>query len=178
VDATPDGSGRTHTYTTRVVWSGSTAVGYDAYDRRHAGRFTDVGETSEDGLVVPLSGDAAFGGDAALPNPEQLLVLAAASCQLLSFLAVAARARLAILQYSDDAVGEMPDGRGPTSLDVIRLRPEITLADRTTSGREVTEERVRHLCEVAHRECYVANSLRTEVVVEPRIVLTGDTFRR
>jgi organic hydroperoxide reductase OsmC/OhrA len=68
--------------------------------------------------------------------------------------------------------------RGPTALTVIRLSPEITLANRLTTGSELTESRVRHLCEVAHRECYVANSLRTEVVVEPRISLVPDTFRR
>jgi organic hydroperoxide reductase OsmC/OhrA len=155
-----------HRYTSRVAWSGSTAVGYDAYDRRHAA------EVPHRGLNLPLSGDAAFGGDAALPNPEQLVVLAASSCQLLAFLAVAARARLEVLHYTDDAVGEMPVVAGPTGLSVIRLRPEITLTDRLTSGSTVvTEQRVRHLCDVAHRECYIANSLRTEVVVKPRITL-------
>lgn len=155
---------RMHTYTSRVVWSGSTADGYAAYDRRHAG------EVPSGGLVLPLSGDAAFGGDAAVPNPEQLLVLAAASCQLLSFLAVAARARLQVLHYSDDAVGEMPDQREPVGLTAIRLRPRITLADRLVGrGTPVTEDRVRHLCEVAHRECYVANSLATPVTVEPLV---------
>ena len=78
--------GGPHLYSSRIAWSGSTAVGYDAYDRRHAGAMP------RDGITVPLSADSAFGGDPALPNPEQLLVLAAASCQLLSFLAVAARA--------------------------------------------------------------------------------------
>jgi organic hydroperoxide reductase OsmC/OhrA len=173
-----------HSYTGRVVWSGDTSGGYDDFDRRHAGQMPSGG------LVVPLSGDAAFGGDAALPNPEQLLVLAAASCQLLSFLAVAARARVQVLHYTDDAVGEMPDQRAPTGLSIIRLRPRITLGARLIKGQaqrrgELTEARVRHLCEVAHRECYVANSLRTEVTVEPRISLVseapdpiGDTFRR
>ncbi|HSP37897.1 MAG TPA: OsmC family protein [Frankiaceae bacterium] len=164
-----------HTYTSRVAWSGSTAEGYAGYDRRHAG------EMPSGGLVLPLSGDAAFGGDAAVPNPEQLLVLAAASCQLLSFLAVAARARIEVLHYSDDASGEMPDSRAPVGLTTIQLHPRITVVERVV-GRdtEVTEERVRHLCEVAHRECYVANSLRTEVDVAPVITLVPrrrDTFR-
>jgi organic hydroperoxide reductase OsmC/OhrA len=38
--------------------------------------------------------------------------------------------------------------------------------------RPVTEERVRHLCEVAHRECYVANSLQTEIRVEPVVSIS------
>jgi organic hydroperoxide reductase OsmC/OhrA len=160
-----------HTYTSRVAWSGSTAEGYDAYDRRHAGGFPAGGDPAG-GLVLPLSGDAAFGGDGALPNPEQLLVLAAASCQLLSFLAVAARARVEVVHYIDGAFATMPDQREPVGLTGIKLFPRITVADRLV-GRDtpLTEDRVRHLCEVAHRECYVANSLRTEVVVEPTITL-------
>src|SRR4051812_14830879 len=157
-----------HVYRGHVAWSGSTSDGYDAYDRRHAGRLPP------DGLVLPLSSDVAFRGDPALPNPEQLLVLAAASCQLLSFLAVAARARLDVRHYTDDAVGEMPTAGALTALTTITLRPRITLADRTSGGRtEVTEQRVRHLCEVAHHECYVARSLRTEVVVEPSVTLVS-----
>jgi organic hydroperoxide reductase OsmC/OhrA len=155
-----------HSYSTRIAWSGNTGAGYAAYDRRH------VAEVPPGGLAVPMSSDATFGGDAALPNPEQLLALAASSCQLLSFLAVAARARLEVVHYTDDAVGEMPEVTGPTGLTCIRLRPEITVTDRPVSGTgTVTEDRVRHLCEVAHRECYIANSLRTEVVVEPRITV-------
>jgi organic hydroperoxide reductase OsmC/OhrA len=159
-----------HRYTSRVAWSGNTAGGYDAYDRRHGGQMP------ADGMVLPLSSDVAFGGDAAVPNPEQLLVLAAASCQLLSFLAVAARARVEVLHYVDDAAGEMPVAREPIGLTEIRLRPRITAVDRLVGRAEdravrVTEPRIRHLCEVAHRECYVANSLRTEVRVEPQIAL-------
>src|ERR1700712_2630321 len=108
--------GAVHTYTSHVAWSGSTAAGYADYDRRHLGHVTHRGAAPSSGLMVPLSGDAALGGDGAAPNPEQLLVLAAASCQLLSFLAVAARARLEVLHYTDDAVGVMPDVREPVGI--------------------------------------------------------------
>ena len=101
-----------HSYTASVAWSGSTGVGYDGYDRRHAG-------VSKAGFVVPLSSDAAFLGDPACLNPEELLVLAAASCQLLSFLAVAARARIDVIDYRDEAAGQMP----ADALTQITLRP-------------------------------------------------------
>lgn len=159
-----------HVYRGRVAWSGTTADGYAAYDRRHAAALPDGG------LTLPLSSDAAFGGDPAVPNPEQLLVLAAASCHLLSFLAVAARARVAVLHYTDDAVAEMPDSPSPTGLSRILLRPAVVAVD-TVVGRDtpVTEARVQRLHEVAHAECYVANSLRTPVVVEPTLTLVhGD----
>ena len=112
-------------------------------------------------VSVTMSADPAFGGDPSLLNPEQLLILAAASCQLLSFLAVAARARIDVIGYEDHAEGVMPDDEHPMRVTRIDLRPRITVAG------DVSEERVRHLVEVAHRECYIANSLSTEVVVTP-----------
>ena len=149
-----------HSYTAGIAWSGSTGAGYDGYDRRHAG-------VSSAGFSLPLSSDAAFSGDPVCLNPEQLLVLAAASCQLLSFLAVAARARLDVVGYRDEALGEMPE----TALTVITLRPHIIVA--VDPARPVDENRVLHLCEVAHRECYIANSLKTEVRVVPVITLSA-----
>lgn len=157
-----------HSYAARIAWSGTTAQGYDAYDRRHAGTFGGAA----DAFTVGLSSDAAFRGDPALPNPEQLLVLAAASCQLLAFLAVAARARLDVLAYTDDAAGQLPVSVTPVGLTGITLRPQIVVADRRVDRDvAVTVAQVAHLCEVAHRECYVANSLRTPVEVVPGVVL-------
>jgi organic hydroperoxide reductase OsmC/OhrA len=151
-----------HSYSAGVAWSGSTGDGYDGYDRRHAG-------ISKAGFVLPLSSDAAFLGDPVCLNPEELLVLAAASCQLLSFLAVAARARINVIDYRDEAAGQMPDD----ALTQITLRPHIVVAAGAVGGhvRTVDEARVRHLCEVAHRECYVSNSLRTPISVEPTVTI-------
>lgn len=114
--------------------------------------------------ALGLSADPAFRGDPSRLNPEQLLVMAASSCQLLSFLAVAARSRLDVLAYEDDAEGVMPEADRPVRLVAIHLRPRIVLA--AGSGDET---RVRQLVELAHRECYVANSLKTAITVEPVI---------
>jgi organic hydroperoxide reductase OsmC/OhrA len=168
------GGAPSHTYAARVAWSGSTAEGYDAYDRRHAGQVGGAGgaEGRHGSFTVGLSSDAAFLGDPALPNPEQLLVLAAASCQLLSFLAVAARARLDVLSYTDDAAACMPVSTRPVGLSGITLRPQIVVADRRVDrDASVTLAQVERLCEVAHRECYVANSLQTPIEVVPTVVL-------
>lgn len=146
---------RVHEYTATCTWRGSTAAGYEAYDRGHRGAAPPAQPQLE------LSSDPAFGGDPRRFNPEQLVVLAAASCQLLSFLAVAARARIDVVEYRDDAEGLMPDDDPPMRITRIVLRPRIT-----TRG-DATEERLRHLCEVAHRECFIANSLNTEIVVDP-----------
>jgi organic hydroperoxide reductase OsmC/OhrA len=146
-----------HRYRAGCSWSGSTAAGYRGYDRSHRGAAPPAD------AELTLSSDPAFLGNPALLNPEQLVVLAAASCQLLSFLAVAARARLDVRDYRDDATATMPEADQPVRLAEILLRPRITLV----AGP--SEERVRHLVEVAHRSCYVANSLATPVRVEPLI---------
>ena len=136
-----------------VSWTGTTAVGYDHYDRGH----------QSGGL--PLSADPHFHGDPERLNPEVLLVMAAASCQLLSFLAVCARARIDVVGYEDDAEGVMPEDDKPHRITRIVLRPRIEVAG------EVGEERLHKLAQLAHRECYIANSLKTEVVVEPRFTI-------
>ena len=148
-----------HHYSATCSWSGSTAVGYDGYDRTHG--------ATAGAHELTLSADPAFLGDPSRLNPEQLLVLAAVSCQLLSFLAVASRARIDVRDYRDDAAAAMPDDDRPVRLAEIVLRPQIVLA----SGP--SEERVRHLVEVAHRECYIANSLATPMRVEPTITFTA-----
>jgi organic hydroperoxide reductase OsmC/OhrA len=147
-----------HTYTATCAWAGSTASGYDAYDRTHRGAASPAATTFD------LSSDPAFRGDPSLLNPEQLLVLAAASCQLLSFLAVAARARVDVVDYVDEAHGVMPEDPRPMRITRIELRPRITV--RT----DVSEERLQHLCKVAHAECFIANSLTTDITVQPTFV--------
>jgi len=154
-------SGAVHHYRVHCSWTGSTGTGYEAYDRHHVLR----APPSEEELHV--SADPAFRGDARLLNPESMLVAAAVSCQLLSFLAVAARARIDVVAYDDDAQAVMDDGDPPARVNRIELRPRITVRS------AVPEERIRHLCEVAHRECFIANSLRSDIVVSPTVTLLG-----
>lgn len=150
--------GRTHRYAASISWSGSTAAGYDGYPRTHAG----AAPPATDGTPLALSADPAFRGDPARLNPEQLLVLAASSCQLLSFLAVAARARVDVVGYEDDAEGEMSEHDRPMRITRIELRPTITVA-----GDAPDDERLRQLVDTAHRHCFIANSLSTEIRIEP-----------
>lgn len=76
-----------------------------------------------------------------------------------------ARARIDVLHYEDNGEGEMPEDDEPVRITSIVLRPTIRVA----AG--ATEARVRHLVEVPHRECYIANTLRTEVRIEPTILI-------
>ena len=151
-------AGHVHTYAATATWRGTTAAGYEAYSRDHE-VVTPAGAPA-----IALSGDAAFGGDGARTNPEQLIVAAASSCQLLSFLARAARARIEVVAYEDEAVGEMPEDDQPLRIVSILLRPRITVA----AGTDL--DRVRKLVMQAHEDCYVASSLRTQIVIEPELL--------
>lgn len=146
-----------HVYSSRLEWHGSTAVGYEAYGREHQVVIPPAG------AELRLSSDPAFRGDAQRPNPEQLLLAAASSCQLLSFLAIAARARIDVRIYEDDAEALMPEDEKPMRITRILLRPRIVLSADTDLGR------VRRLVERAHEECFIANTLAAEVVIEPKL---------
>lgn len=148
-----------HRYTASCRWTGSTGVGYDAYDRAHEVLAPPAAAS------LALSSDPAFLGDPSRLNPEQLLVVAASSCQLLAFLAVAARARIDVVAYDDHAEGVMPESERTMRITEIVLRPRITVA----CGAAL--ERLAHLVDLAHRECFIANSLRTEIRVEPVFLL-------
>jgi organic hydroperoxide reductase OsmC/OhrA len=139
------------------VWSGSTGDGYERYDRSH------VVSAPPSRAELRLSSDPAFRGDPELLNPEQLLLAAASSCQLLEFLAIVARARIDVTSYTDEAEAVMREDDEPVRITRITLRPHIVVAG------TADERRVRHYVELAHEECYIANSISSEIVIEPRI---------
>jgi organic hydroperoxide reductase OsmC/OhrA len=146
-----------HSYRTTVTWAGSTGVGYELYDRRHEIALPPSAE------ALTVSADPAFRGNPELTNPEQLLLAAASSCQLLSFLAVAARARVDVLSYSDQAEALMPEDDLPVRITRITLRPQIVVAEGTDIAK------VTRLVDLAHRECYIANTVSSEMLLEPVI---------
>lgn len=147
-----------HTYTSHLLWTGSTGEGYRTYPRRHR-----VGAPPAS-AQVELSADPHFRGDADLLNPEQLLVMAASSCQLLSFLAVAARACVDVRDYEDEATGTMSEGDGPMSIETIALAPVIRVAAGTH------HDLVHRLVREGHDGCYIANSLRSRVTVDATVL--------
>lgn len=160
-----------HHYRVTCAWRGSTAGGVEAYDRAHAASAPPAHVT------LALSADPAFRGDPTLLNPEQLLVLAAASCQLLTFLSCAARARLDVVAYEDDAEGVMPDHERPMRITRIDLHPRITVcsAGDDPDRRAALVRRVGHLCDVAHRECFIANSLTAEIAIHPTVEIVDQS---
>jgi organic hydroperoxide reductase OsmC/OhrA len=141
------------TYTARVRWEGSTGVGWDNYDRAH----TATAPPAEQEIRL-TTGEAK--GAPSILNPEQLVVMAASSCQALWFLHLAAKARIDVVAYEDDATASMPEDAG---ISEIVLRPRIVL------GAEASEERVLKLVDMAHEHCNIAKSLRTPISIDARV---------
>jgi organic hydroperoxide reductase OsmC/OhrA len=102
-------------------------------------------------------------GDPAVLNPEQLLLMAASSCQMLWFLHLAAKARVDVVAYEDDAEALMPEDEEPVRITEITLRPRITV------NGDADEDRVRKLVDQAHGYCFIANSLNSAMRIEPTV---------
>jgi|SRR5215217_7929834 len=145
-----------HRYETRLNWSGSTGLGWDHYDRVHGA--TAPPAKQQIGLTT-----GEWHGDPSILNPEQLLVMAASSCQMLSFLHLAAKARIDVVAYEDEATGVMPEDAEPLRITAITLRPRITVAG------EGSEERLHRLVHTAHEQCFIANSLNSEISIETTV---------
>lgn len=95
-------------------------------------------------------------------DPEEMLVASLSSCHMLTFLHIARLAGFAITRYRDVAEGVMTKTEaGVVWVSKVTLRPEITYA-----GQRPTEAEAARLHHRAHAECFVANSVKTEVVVE------------
>ena len=140
-----------------VSWRRETdGFDYGGFDRRHRVAF-------EDGRVV-VAGDAGadYGGQGPGVDPEALFAASLAACHMLSFLAVAARMRIVVDAYADAAVARVAkDADGRLAVTRVTLRPRVT------SAGEVAPAKLAQLHELAHRNCFVANAVKAEIVIEP-----------
>lgn len=128
------------------------------YSRLHeikvGGGVVAPGSASPSVVPAPWSSEAAF-------DPEELFVASLASCHMLWFLDFARRAKVEVRGYRDHAVGELgktPEGR--FAITRVTLRPEIDC-----TADVATLDKLHHQ---AHEACFIANSVKTEVVVEPQ----------
>lgn len=146
-------------HVSRLVWErGDRGFGYEQYSRTHEVAFGT-------GTRVTMSAAPEFRGDPSLPNPEELLVAALSSCHMLTFLAICARKGLVVERYEDAAMGvlERPSGRR-MQVTKVTLRPRVTFA----AGTRVDDALLDTIHHQSHDGCFIANSVKTEVVVERR----------
>jgi organic hydroperoxide reductase OsmC/OhrA len=117
----------------------------------------------------PLEMSAApqYRGDPSRLNPEELFVAALASCQALTYLALAGRAGVDVLAYEDRAEGTLAIADKKMRMTEVVLRPRITVAPGTD------EAKARDLVEAAHAGCFIANSVACAVRTEPELVAGG-----
>lgn len=148
-------------YTATVEWSrGDQPFIDNRYSRAHDWRFDGGavvrGSSAPDSVPPPLSDPAAV-------DPEEALTAAVSSCHMLFFLAYAARAGLVVESYRDAAEAVLErDDRGRTSITRVTLRPAARFA-----GPGPDSAALEALHHRAHEACYIANSIRARVVVEP-----------
>jgi organic hydroperoxide reductase OsmC/OhrA len=138
---------------------GDVPFTYDAYPRNHTISFKNGQET------VTASASPPYKGDGSKVDPEDMLVAALSSCHMLSFLAIAAKKKLTVTSYEDDAVGflenDSPDGKGGKLwMTRVVLRPKVAIG--------TDAETLAHIHHLAHEACFIANSVKTNVTVEPR----------
>jgi organic hydroperoxide reductase OsmC/OhrA len=139
-----------------VSWGREGAdFGYESYPRSHAWRFGT-------GTTIRASAAAEYRGDPGLPNPEEALVAALSSCHMLTFLAIAARRGIVVDAYEDDARGYLEkNAEGRLAVTRVVLRPRIRFA-----GPPPDAAALAALHEQAHKGCFIANSVKTDVRVE------------
>ncbi|MES2296186.1 MAG: OsmC family protein [Pseudomonadota bacterium] len=130
------------------------------YSRAHIWAF-DGGlrvPASSSPLSVPLPMS-----DPGAVDPEEALVAAAASCHMLFFLSLAAQQGFMVDRYSDSAVGILAlDEDGRMAITRITLRPAIVFSGECRPDAAQLDE----LHHAAHERCYIANSIKGEIVVE------------
>ena len=127
------------------------------YSRAHSVKFAEH--------VVPGTASHHVVGKWAAPgavDPEEMLVASLSTCHMLTFLHVARLAGFVITRYRDEPVGVMEkNAEGRMAVTRVTLRPEITY-----EGRRPTEAERDHMHHEAHEECFIANSVKTDVRVE------------
>ena len=130
------------------------AFSYETYNRNHSLTFKDGQET------LTASASPAYRGDGSKADPEDMLVAALSSCHMLSFLAIAAKKRLTVSSYQDDAVGFLEKDGPKLWISRVILRPRVEM--------NADHETLMQIHHMAHEACFIANSVKTQVTVEPR----------
>ncbi len=130
------------------------------YSRGHSWTF-DGGVTvpaSSSPHVVPIPYSVETNVD-----PEEAFIASLSSCHMLFFLSIAAKRKFVIEEYLDNAIGIMAkDSEGKTAMTKVTLRSRITFS----GDKQPTMEQLEKMHHQSHEQCFIANSVKTEVVTE------------
>lgn len=145
-----------------VEWQLEGEFKYETYARAHRIDFDGVGLAGNAAAAnIPKTVPASRGAD-----PEQQFVASLASCHMLWFLHLACSRKYVVQNYRDEASGVLAkDAEGKDAMTEITLRPVVRFAGSAPSADEH-----RKLHEKAHERCFIANSVKSSVIIEPCIV--------
>lgn len=151
-----------HLHTARILWESNTEdFTKNQYSRAHHWSFdggqTVLASSSPNVVRVPFSDPAGI-------DPEEALVAAISSCHMLTFLYHAAKGGFSVLRYEDNAEGQMAkNDEGRLAITRCILKPLVEFKDKQPSRAELD-----HLHHLAHEDCFIANSVKTEIICEPQ----------
>jgi organic hydroperoxide reductase OsmC/OhrA len=148
-----------HRYNVTVRWTGNLGTGTSGY--REYGRDHVIQAAAKPEIAG--SADAAFRGDAARWNPEDLFLGALSACHQLWYLHLCADAGVHVLAYLDEAHGTMLDSPGQGRFTEVVLRPRVVIRK---GDDQALAAKLHH---AAHEQCYIANSVNFPVRCEPVI---------
>ncbi len=137
-----------------IVWARNGAdFGYKTYPRDHVWRFPN-------GVEVPGSAAPAYLGNPQRVDPEAAFVAALSSCHMLTFLALASNKGFVVDSYEDAAVGHLgKNANGKLAITRVELHPKIVYS----GANQPAAADLEWLHDKAHKECFIANSVTTEV---------------
>lgn len=151
-------------YTAKIEWQrGEQEFLGNRYSRTHTLRFDGGVELpgSSSASVVPLPMS-----DASAVDPEELFVASLSSCHMLWFLSIASARKFCVDSYGDDPSGILArNAEGKTAMTVVTLKPRVVFS----GALQPTVEQIHALHHKAHAECFIANSVKTEVRCEPQL---------
>jgi organic hydroperoxide reductase OsmC/OhrA len=134
---------------------GGAEFSYQKYSRDHTWSF-------DGGHTMTATAAPAYLGDPAHVDPEEAFVASLSSCHMLTFLAIACKQKFALDSYEDEAIGHLEkNADGKLAITRVELRPKITWSD----DRKPSAEELDRMHHAAHENCFVANSVKTEVKV-------------
>jgi organic hydroperoxide reductase OsmC/OhrA len=151
-----------HQYSAEIIWERGDAVFSDnRYSRRHLWRFDGglevPGSSAPQSVPVPMSDPAAV-------DPEEAFIASLSSCHMLWFLAIAGKRKFRVDRYRDQASGILEkNAAGKLWMSVVTLHPEVQFSGELLP----TPQQIAEMHHSAHTECYIANSVSSQVRVEP-----------
>jgi len=114
------------------------------------------------GNEIPASAAPAYLGNPNRVDPEGALVAALSSCHMLTFLALASNKGFVVDRYEDSAVGHLEkNAAGKMAVTRVELHPRILFG----GAKQPAAADMEWLHDKAHKECFIANSVTTEVKV-------------